>query len=91
MARIGTVAMGEDKNGPGLTCRTSPPHTTSTPVETVMRYHERTKHRFNRYADGPRQLDWANQPNPFRRFEGAPLVRLPLLGAREGAAFAPLR
>ena len=52
-------------------------------VETVMRYHERTKHRFNRYADGPRQLDWANQPNPFRRFEGAPLVHLPLLGARE--------
>ena len=52
-------------------------------VEMVMRYHERTKHRFNRYADGPRQLDWANQPNPFRRFEGAPLVRLPLLGARE--------
>ena len=52
-------------------------------VETVMRYHERTKHRFNRYADGPRQLDWANQPNPFRRFEGAPLVRLPLLGAPE--------
>ena len=52
-------------------------------VETVMRYHERTKHRFDRYADGPRQLDWANQPNPFRRFEGAPLVHLPLLGTRE--------
>ena len=52
-------------------------------IETVMRYHERTKHRFDRYADGPRQLDWANQPNPFRRFEGAPLVHLPLLGARE--------
>src|SRR6476619_3344427 len=54
-----------------------------TVVETVMRYHERTKHRFNRYADGPRHLDWANQPNPFRRFGGAPLVHLPLLGARE--------
>ena len=48
-----------------------------------MRYHERTKHQFNRYADGPGQLDWANQPNPFRRFAGAPLVHLPLLGARE--------
>ena len=45
--------------------------------------HERTKHQFNRYADGPRQLDWANQPNPFRRYEGAPLVRLPLLAAHE--------
>jgi SagB-type dehydrogenase family enzyme len=52
-------------------------------IETVMRYHERTKHQFNRYADGPRQLYWANQPNPFRRFEGAPLIHLPLLGAGE--------
>jgi SagB-type dehydrogenase family enzyme len=49
-------------------------------IETVLRYHERTKHRFNRYAPGPGQLDWVNQPNPFRRYEGAPLVRLPLLG-----------
>ena len=49
-------------------------------IETVMRYHERTKHHFNRYAPGPGELDWANQPNPFRRFEGAPFVRLPLLG-----------
>ena len=48
-------------------------------IETVMRYHERTKHHFNRYAPGPGELDWANQPNPFRRYEGAPLVLLPLL------------
>jgi SagB-type dehydrogenase family enzyme len=52
-------------------------------IEVAMRYHERTKHQFNRYADGPGQLDWANQPNPFRRYEGAPLVRLPLLAAHE--------
>lgn len=52
-------------------------------IEAAMRYHERTKHQFNRYADGPGQLDWANQPNPFRRYEGAPLVRLPLLAAHE--------
>ena len=44
-----------------------------------MRYHERTKHHFARFAPGPGRLDWANQPDPFRRFEGAPLVRLPLL------------
>lgn len=49
-------------------------------LEAVMRYHERTKHHFNRYAPGPGELDWANQPDPFRRYEGAPLVRLPLLG-----------
>ncbi len=52
-------------------------------IEKVMRYHERTKHHFNRYAPGPGQLDWANQPDPFRRYEGAPLVHLPLLAAHE--------
>ena len=52
-------------------------------IETVLRYHERTKHHFNRYASGPGALDWANQPNPFRRYEGAPLVQLPQLGANE--------
>ena len=51
-----------------------------------MRYHERTKHHFDRYAPGPGELDWANQPNPFRRYEGAPLVRLPLLGPDDGPA-----
>ncbi|HET9207026.1 MAG TPA: SagB/ThcOx family dehydrogenase [Burkholderiaceae bacterium] len=52
-------------------------------IEVAMRYHERTKHRFNRYADGPAQLDWINQPNPFRRYEGTPLICLPLLGSDE--------
>jgi SagB-type dehydrogenase family enzyme len=52
-------------------------------LEEVMRYHERTKHHFARFAPGPGQLDWANQPDPFRRFEGAPLTRLPLLSAEE--------
>jgi SagB-type dehydrogenase family enzyme len=48
-----------------------------------MRYHERTRHHFARFAPGPGRLDWANQPDPFRRFEGAPLTRLPLLTADE--------
>jgi SagB-type dehydrogenase family enzyme len=52
----------------------------SEKIEAVLRYHERTKHHFDRYAPGPGELDWANQPNPFRRYEGAPLVRLPVLG-----------
>jgi hypothetical protein len=43
-------------------------------LEAVMRYHERTKHHLNRFAPGPGQLDWANQPDPFRRYAGAPLV-----------------
>ncbi|MCC2642158.1 MAG: uncharacterized protein K0S45_2571 [Nitrospira sp.] len=49
------------------------------PVDRVIGYHVRTKHHFNRYARSLGFLDWANQPNPFRRFDGSPLVRLPLL------------
>lgn len=49
------------------------------PVERVIHYHVRTKHHFHKYARSLGYLDWANQPNPFRRFEGATLVPLPLL------------
>ena len=48
-----------------------------------MRYHERTKHHFNRFAPGPGALDWANQPDPFRRYAGAPLTPLPILAPGE--------
>src|SRR5687767_7054860 len=44
---------------------------------TLPDYHERSKHQLNRYAPGPGRLDWANQPNPFREFEGAQRVELP--------------
>ena len=57
-------------------------------LEIVMRYHEETKHHFNRYARALGHLDWANQPNPFRRYEGATLVRLPILGL-DGEPLAP--
>ncbi|MFD2272373.1 hypothetical protein ACFS07_17615 [Undibacterium arcticum] len=44
----------------------------------VIAYHERTKHHFHRYAAALGYLDWATQPDPFRRYAGAELVRLPL-------------
>jgi len=46
--------------------------------QVVVSYHERTKHHYHRYAAAIGYMDWATQPNPFRRYEGAPLVRLPL-------------
>ena len=46
-------------------------------------YHERTKHRLDGYARGPQYLDWDQQPNPFRRFQGTELLELPLLQAQE--------
>ncbi|MFO0707737.1 MAG: SagB/ThcOx family dehydrogenase [Nitrospira sp.] len=53
------------------------------PVDQVIRYHLRTKHQFNRYARSLGYLDWANQPDPFRRFAGSPLIPLPLLMPEE--------
>ncbi|MCI4677122.1 SagB/ThcOx family dehydrogenase [Rhodoblastus acidophilus] len=44
----------------------------------ALLYHERTKHRFAGYAKGPDTLDWEMQPNPFRTFDGAAQVELPL-------------
>lgn len=51
----------------------------SDALTTVLLYHARTKHHFSRYARGPGILDWANQPDPFRRYEGCPLIALPRL------------
>jgi SagB-type dehydrogenase family enzyme len=59
---------------------TTTPETVSTnPVDRVIHYHIQTKHHFNRYSRSLGYLDWANQPDPFRRFEGAQLIQLPLL------------
>src|SRR5438128_3749439 len=45
--------------------------------ELVVAYHERTKHHFHRYAASLGYMDWATQPDPFRRYQGADLIRLP--------------
>ncbi len=50
------------------------------PLETVLNYHERTKHHRHGYARSLGYLDWDTQPNPFRFYEGAevlPLERIP--------------
>lgn len=44
--------------------------------EVVVAYHERTKHHFHRFAASLGYMDWATQPDPFRRYAGADLVRL---------------
>ncbi len=62
---------------------------------TVRAYHEATKHHFNRFARSLGYLDWANQPDPFRRYDGASRVMLPLSGADVSPdyaqVFAPAR
>lgn len=61
----------------------------------IIAYHETTKHHFHAYAPGPGYLDWVTQPDPFRRYAGAPVI--PLARAAPGdapayaAGFAPGR
>jgi SagB-type dehydrogenase family enzyme len=45
-------------------------------LELTIAYHERTKHHLRRYARSLGYMDWQTQPDPFRRYEGAP--QLPL-------------
>lgn len=45
----------------------------------IAEYHQRTKHLPAAYAKGPDSIDWDAQPDPFRRYEGAPELNLPLL------------
>jgi SagB-type dehydrogenase family enzyme len=50
-----------------------------TQLDIVRAYHERTKHRLGAFARGPEYLDWENQPDPFRVYQGCVLTELPLL------------
>lgn len=46
-------------------------------VDTIQSYHQRTKHRLERYAAGPDSLDWHAQPAAFRHWEGTRGYSLP--------------
>ncbi len=59
-------------------------------VDDIIAYHDRTKHHPKRYALGPGGLDWATQPNPFRRFDGSPVLKLPLADRDDTPAAAVL-
>ena len=59
-------------------------------LETVLAYHERSKHRPGRYAASLGYLDWATQPNPFRTYDGATTVALPRRLPEPGPRFAEL-
>ena len=42
----------------------------------IIAYHEASKHHYRTYAPGPGYLDWATQPDPFRRYTGAQVIPL---------------
>src|SRR5947208_6237158 len=43
----------------------------------VARYHESTKHSVESLRPVRHTLDWANMPDPFRHYEGVPVLDLP--------------
>jgi SagB-type dehydrogenase family enzyme len=64
--------------------------TSSDAADRVLAYHERTKHRPQRYAASLGYLDWDAQPDPFRTYEAAPRVELPFAAAQLPIAYADL-
>ncbi len=52
----------------------------------VDRYHDGTKHHVDRFARSLGYLDWASQPAPFRRYDGA--VEIPLSPRPDAASSA---
>jgi len=55
----------------------------------VLAYHQASKHHFNRFARGPGRLDWATQPDPFRRYQGASLLRLARIAPGDEPLYEP--
>jgi SagB-type dehydrogenase family enzyme len=46
-------------------------------TESLFAYHHATKHSYHSVRTNPHFLDWRNQPDPFRTYEGASLIKLP--------------
>jgi len=67
---------------------TTPPRNAA--LEKTLSYHEETKHHLERYARSLGYLEWADQPNPFREFPGAPRVELPIAREEESPPLAEL-
>jgi SagB-type dehydrogenase family enzyme len=60
-------------------------------TERLFAYHHATKHTYQSVRAHARFLDWQNQPNPFRTYEGAPLIALPPdPGFPEASAFGTM-
>ncbi|AKH37704.1 MULTISPECIES: SagB/ThcOx family dehydrogenase [Nitrosomonas] len=60
-------------------------------LSTIIAYHEASKHRLDGYAPGPGNLDWVNQPDPFRRYAGTQLCKLSLRAAPLQTPFSEVR
>ncbi len=69
----------------------TPDHLDFDPLAGIIAYHQASKHHLDCYAPGPDGLDWANQPDPFRRYAGAPQIELPLRADALATPFEAVR
>jgi SagB-type dehydrogenase family enzyme len=60
---------------------------TDDALDTIADYHRISKHSLQAFAPGPGHLDWATQPDPFRRYAGADLIHLAHLSHDSGPAY----
>lgn len=60
------------------------------PVDRIIYYHDRTKHHPMRFARSLGYLDWDTQPDPFRRFDNARAIALPIRKADGPAPYESL-
>ncbi len=72
MSCVTAERTSETANTSELNKRPGPP----TALDITLAYHERTKHYPFRFAPALGYMDWDTQPDPFRRFVGAPLLPL---------------
>ena len=56
---------------------------------TIRAYHQRTCHQPGAWARALGYMDWDSQPDPFRRYEGAPRVALDLVPAGDHPRYEP--
>src|SRR5580704_12754766 len=60
-------------------------------TDRLFAYHQATKHTYQSVRLDANFLDWKNQPNPFRIYEGAPRIKLPPApGFAETGTFAAI-
>ena len=59
-------------------------------MQTVIDYHERSKHYPDRFAASLGYMDWANQPNPFRTYADSEQIDLPFPALRQAPRYDDL-
>jgi SagB-type dehydrogenase family enzyme len=63
---------------------------TNSALPTVKDYHQQTKHQPTRYARALGYMDWANQPLPYRLYQGAEKISLPLIANNTNSPYSAL-